>query len=46
MSKPEISPTVTAALEAAAFRALVTYLRANPQAQSAFAVRQEGGEGH
>jgi hypothetical protein len=34
MSKSEISPTVTEALEAAAFRALVAHLRANPQVQN------------
>jgi hypothetical protein len=34
MSKPEISPTQTEALEAAAFRALVAHLRANPQVQN------------
>ncbi len=34
MSKSEMSPTVTEALEAAAFRALVAHLRANPQVQN------------
>ena len=34
MSKPEISPAATQALEAAAFRALVAHLRANPQVQN------------
>lgn len=34
MSKSEISPTQTEALEAAAFRALLGHLRANPQVQN------------